>query len=173
MIMISITLQLDWKPNAQFAGILWAHHHGWYARAGIDLTIVPWWPGFNQMDALESDANVIVSTEDKVRHCITRNNLFIGTGANYAFEMGAPIAACDFDYDGFGGGPWKLFLKWNGVRYATFAEMREKAPVYRHATLVDAAGAFAAGTLPPADEKIAQAVADLRLKAGGAAIDAG
>ena len=64
--MISITLQLDWKPNAQFAGILWAHHHGWYARAGIDLTIVPWWPGFNQMDALESDANVIVSTEDNL-----------------------------------------------------------------------------------------------------------
>ncbi len=64
--MISITLQLDWKPNAQFAGILWAHHHGWYTRAGIDLTIVPWWPGFNQMDALESDANVIVSTEDNL-----------------------------------------------------------------------------------------------------------
>ena len=114
-----------------------------------------------------------ISTEDKVRHCITRNNLFIGTGANYAFEMGAPVTACDFDYDGFGGGPWKLFLKWNGVRYATFAETREKAPVYRHASLIQAAGAFATGTLPPTDEKIAQAAADLRLKPGTAAIDAG
>lgn len=116
---------------------------------------------------------LIVGTPEKVRHCMTRNNLFIGTGGNYACEMDAPAEACDFDYDGFGGGPWKLFLKWNDVRYATFGEMREKAPVYRHATLVEPAGPFAGGALPPADETKMQGTADLRLKAGSAAIDAG
>ena len=118
-------------------------------------------------------APLVVSTSDKVRHCITRNNLFIGGEATYAVEMGAPVEACDFDYDGFGGGPWKLFLKWNGERYASFAEVRAKAPVWRHATLVDPASAFATGALPPADEKKTQTAADLRLKAGTAAIDAG
>lgn len=69
--MIPIALQLDWKPNVQFAGILWAHRHGWYAAAGIDLTIVPWRTGFNQMDALDEPGNVIVSTEDNL-HLIAR-----------------------------------------------------------------------------------------------------
>jgi ABC-type nitrate/sulfonate/bicarbonate transport system substrate-binding protein len=35
-------LQLDWKPNAQFAGILWAHQKGWYREVGIDLQIRSW-----------------------------------------------------------------------------------------------------------------------------------
>jgi hypothetical protein len=116
---------------------------------------------------------LFVSTQEKVHHCISRNNLFTGTAAGYAFEMGPPTEGCDFDYDGFAGGPWKLFLKWNGERYATLADVREKAPVYRHATFVDAASLFATGLLPPADEKKTQPASDLRLKPGTAAIDAG
>ncbi len=69
--MINLTMQLDWKPNVQFAGILWAHHHGWYTDAGIDLDIQPWRTGFNQMDALDSPGNVIVSTEDNL-HLLAR-----------------------------------------------------------------------------------------------------
>jgi hypothetical protein len=82
---------------------------------------------------------------------------------------------CDFDYDGFGGGPWKLFLKWNNVRYATAEEVREKAPVYRHVTVLDAATVFASGIQPPEAwaSKFDGAAVDLRLKPGTLAIDAG
>ena len=38
---ISITLQLDWKANAQFAGPLVAQEEGWYREAGLDVTIRP------------------------------------------------------------------------------------------------------------------------------------
>lgn len=64
--MTFIRLQLDWKPNAQFAGILLAHHLGQYESAGIDLAIVPWQSHTNPMDALDSDENVVVSTEDNL-----------------------------------------------------------------------------------------------------------
>lgn len=36
-----ITLQLDWKANAQFAGPLVAKEAGWYQEAGLDVTIRP------------------------------------------------------------------------------------------------------------------------------------
>lgn len=64
--MISIKLQLDWKPNAQFAGILLAHHLGWYQEAGIALEILPWQSHTNPVAALEASENVIVSTEDNL-----------------------------------------------------------------------------------------------------------
>lgn len=118
---------------------------------------------------------LVLWTGEPVRNCIYRNNLFLGTEGNFAYETTAPMVDCDFDYDGFGGGPWQLFLKWNDVRYATLEEVKEKAPVYRHAVLVDPATAFASGLLPPDDEtkQFDPAVNDLRLKEGTAAIDAG
>jgi ABC-type nitrate/sulfonate/bicarbonate transport system substrate-binding protein len=64
--MIPISLQLDWKPNAQFAGILVAHHLNQYAEQGIDLEIRPWRPYLNQVDVLQEEGNVIVSTEDNL-----------------------------------------------------------------------------------------------------------
>jgi NitT/TauT family transport system substrate-binding protein len=36
-----LTVQLDWKPTAQFAGILVAKQQGFYATAGLDVTILP------------------------------------------------------------------------------------------------------------------------------------
>src|SRR5260370_19212305 len=36
-----ITLQLDWKANAQFAGPLVAKEAGWYREAGLDVTSRP------------------------------------------------------------------------------------------------------------------------------------
>lgn len=38
---VPVTFQLDWKPNAQFAGILLAKDRGWYREAGIDLSVRP------------------------------------------------------------------------------------------------------------------------------------
>lgn len=117
----------------------------------------------------------MVLTQEKVRNCVFRNNLFIGTEANYAFEFEAPNSRCDFDYDGFGGGPYKLFLKWHKDRYSTLDELKAKGPIYKHAMTIDAATAFASGARPPEDEtKQAPLTSnDLRLKTGTAAIDAG
>ena len=92
-------------------------------------------------------------TGAKVRHCVTRNNLFIGTEASYAFECDAPMVDCDFDYDGFGGGPFPFFLKWNKTRYKTLADVQAKAPVYRHVIRVAASGLFASGIRAPDDPK--------------------
>lgn len=64
--MTILTLQLDWKPNAQFAGILLAHHLDWYTAAGIDLNIVPGQMSMNPVDALASSENVIVSADDNL-----------------------------------------------------------------------------------------------------------
>ncbi len=116
----------------------------------------------------------VIMTPEPVRNSWTRNNLFIGTEANYAFETSAKMVDCDFDYDGFGGGPFKLFLKWNDVRYATLQEARRKAPVFKHAVLLNGPTAFASGARPPAD--IAREVVndfDLRLSPRSPAVDAG
>jgi hypothetical protein len=59
----------------------------------------------------------LLGTRDSPHNCVFRNNLFIGTTGRYAAEYDPKMIACDFDYDGFGGGPWTMFLKWNEVRY--------------------------------------------------------
>lgn len=64
--MTTLHLQLDWKPNAQFAGILWAHRQGWYEQAGLDLQIRPWQPFVDPVSALDEPENLIVSTEDNL-----------------------------------------------------------------------------------------------------------
>ncbi|MFZ4662608.1 MAG: ABC transporter substrate-binding protein [Caldilineaceae bacterium] len=64
--MFAVELQLDWLPNAQFAGILYAQSEGWYRQADIDLTILDWTPYTNQVDALASDRTLLVSTEDNL-----------------------------------------------------------------------------------------------------------
>jgi hypothetical protein len=125
---------------------------------------------------VKAGAPTRLSTEESPHHCILRNNLFIGAGADrYAAEFSPPMIDCDFDYDGFGGGPWGNFLKWNDVRYRTLDEVRAKAPVYHHAVFVDPATAFASGLQPPANPatQFDSATIDVRLKKGSAAIDAG
>lgn len=64
--MKTLTLQLDWKPNAQFAGILVAHHRHWYARQGISLSILPGDMMANPVDALQQRGNIIVSADDQL-----------------------------------------------------------------------------------------------------------
>ncbi len=68
-----------------------------------------------------------------------------------------------------------MFLKWNSVRFPTFEDAKQKAPVYRHAVLVDPRTAFASGILPPAawEKQVDPSTVDLRLRPGSAAIDAG
>ncbi|MBN2473981.1 MAG: right-handed parallel beta-helix repeat-containing protein [Pirellulales bacterium] len=117
---------------------------------------------------------LLLMTSDPVRNSTCRNNLFVGSAAGYAYESTAPMVNCDFDYNGFGGGPWKLFLKWNGTRYATLEEVRAKAPGFAHTVCVDPAAAFVGAVLTNVDEgKPMDDPPDLRLKPGTAAVDAG
>jgi hypothetical protein len=117
---------------------------------------------------------LLLSTSEAVHNSIYRNNLFIGTEGR-AYDCDPPMIDCDFDYDGFGGASGPVFLKWNNVRYATLAELRAKAPVYRHGVAVDPATVFAAGITPPVNpkEQVDPQTVDLRLRSGTAAIDAG
>ncbi|MDH7571016.1 MAG: right-handed parallel beta-helix repeat-containing protein, partial [Armatimonadota bacterium] len=117
---------------------------------------------------------LVLYTSEKVRNSVYRNNLFVGTAANYAYETTAPMEGCDFDYDGFAGGPWRNFLSWNRARYATLDEVKVRAGVYRHAVLVEQIP-FASGVRPPEDptRQYPTAINDLRLKPASAAVDAG
>jgi hypothetical protein len=110
-----------------------------------------------------------------VRNTVYRNNLFIGTAGNYAYENTSPMKNCDFDYDGFGGGPFKLFMKWNGVRYKTIEELKLKGPVYKNCVRVEAAGCFASGLAAPEDSNHRYELTDndLRLSEHSGAVDKG
>jgi hypothetical protein len=123
---------------------------------------------------VKNGAPALLWTPEPVRHCLMRNNLFVGTAADYAWDSTAPMVDCDFDYEGFGGGPFRQFLRWNRARYATLDEVRNRAPVLKHAVQVDAATAFATGARPPR-EVAAPILAppDLRPAVGSQAIDAG
>lgn len=50
-----LTIQLNWIPNVQFAGILWAKEQGWYAEAGIELTVKGWEFGISSVDEIVAD----------------------------------------------------------------------------------------------------------------------
>ncbi len=118
---------------------------------------------------------LVLWTNAPVYQVILRNNLFIGTAGNYAFETTAPMERCDFDRDGFGGGPWEYFLKWNEVRYPTIEEVWGRAPVERQAVLVDPETCFASGLRAPAQAEVQFPVEinDLRLAASSGALDRG
>jgi NitT/TauT family transport system substrate-binding protein len=49
-----VTVQLNWVPNVEFAGILIAKEKGWYEEAGIDLTIKGWKPGVSSIEDVVS-----------------------------------------------------------------------------------------------------------------------
>jgi len=124
--------------------------------------------------AVKAGMPLAVMTNAPVRNALFRNNLFIGTEAPYAFESTARMEDCDVDWDGFGGGPWARFLKWNETRYANAAEVRAKCPAYRHVVVVDTATLFASGATAPRDPNSeVTEPPDLRLAAGSGAVDAG
>jgi hypothetical protein len=113
-------------------------------------------------------------TPAAVDNSVSRNNLFVGTQGPYAYQNEAPMIGCDFDYDGFAGGPWNTFLKWNKARYGTLEEVRAKAPVYRHAVALDSSKLFQAGPGVPEDARKAyDRHVDLRLAPGSGAVGAG
>ena len=129
---------------------------------------------FYHNTSVKAGMPLVLMTSAPVNNCITRNNLFVGTAGNYAYETTAPMRGCDFDYDGFGG-KWKQFLKWNRVRYPTMAAASKNAPVYGNAVRVNPVALFTSGAKPPGDSKtkFGTKINDLRLRAAAGAVDAG
>ena len=148
--MYNVTVETFKMHNSPSGGIF---YHNTSVKAGMPLVL---WTG------------------ETVSNCIMRNNLFIGTVGNYAYETTAPMRGCDFDHDGFGG-KWKQFLKWNRVRYPTMEAAKKNAPVYRNAVRTAPAALFASGARPPGDSKTKFSIRinDLRPKAASGAVDAG
>jgi hypothetical protein len=125
--------------------------------------------------SVKQDMPWLLWTSSPVTNVVSRNNLFIGTTGDRAMDFSPPMNNCDFDYDGFGGGPFKSFAKWNNVRYDTFQDFVAKSPIEHHAVLLDPLTLFASGVKPPTDVKVQQRVEvnDLRLSLNSRAVDAG
>ena len=102
--------------------------------------------------AVKKGPPLVLWTSARVRNCVLRNNLFLGTEGR-AYDCSPPMIGCDFDYDGFGGFSGDIFLKWGNARYASLADVKAEAPVYKHAVVVDPATAFASRVKPPDDTK--------------------
>lgn len=66
MSVVTVTVQLDWKPNAQFAGLLLAQHLGWFAEADLDVRIRPWTPGTDPLERVPHDVGTIAVSEDNL-----------------------------------------------------------------------------------------------------------
>jgi len=118
---------------------------------------------------------MFVWTSDPIYHIWAGNNLFVGGGDRRALEMSPPINSVSFDYNGYAGGPWTDFAKWNGKVYHTLKDFQTATKEEEHAVILPVKGLFATGvTLPEsADKMVDIAVNDLRLAGGTAAIDAG
>lgn len=117
----------------------------------------------------------VVMTPKPMSNMVSRNNLFVGTSADVGINFSIPATDCDFDYDGFVVKDTKVWLNWNrGEKFATFEEMRAKAPVWRHAVLVNPEGLFSAGVRAPETDKTAVSIDmnDLRLSPQSDAVDA-
>ncbi|MBD0268777.1 MAG: ABC transporter substrate-binding protein [Cyanobacteria bacterium Co-bin8] len=74
-----LTMQLDWKFNVQFAGLLMADYEGLYANQGLAVTLKPWESGMVVPDVVVNDSMTIGCAEQ---------NLILSAQAE-----GAPIRA--------------------------------------------------------------------------------
>lgn len=76
---VSLTMQLDWKFNVQFAGLLMADHLGLYKDGGLEVALKPWESGMVVPAEVAADPTVIGCAEQ---------NLILSAQAE-----GAPIQA--------------------------------------------------------------------------------
>ncbi|MDB9313766.1 ABC transporter substrate-binding protein [Spirulina sp. CS-785/01] len=58
-----LTLQLDWKFNAQFAGVLLADYRGYYRDAGLQVKVNPWESGLDLFAMVTRDQFTIACCE--------------------------------------------------------------------------------------------------------------
>ncbi len=64
--LIPLTFQLDWKPNAQFAGLLLAQEKGWFRDAGLDVTFLPVDGGMKMVERVVAGTNWLGCAESGV-----------------------------------------------------------------------------------------------------------
>lgn len=123
----------------------------------------------------------LASSKSEIRNSVFRNNLLIGGQADYALETGAYIMPnCDFDYDGFGGGPFNKFMKWEQQRVDTIEVAHQSGPQEKHGVLIAKEKCFAKKVVFPKDtgtqfaaEEFPVEANDLRLAEKSDAIDRG
>jgi hypothetical protein len=119
----------------------------------------------------------VAMTPHGMYNFVVKNNLFVGTTGDFALELSlGKIKDSDWDYNGYAGGPWKSFMKWQsnpgGHTYKTVDEVRTSGVAERHCVLLDNTGLFAADVKIP-QTKVEQKPQDLRLNPNSKAVDAG
>ncbi|MGF1493475.1 MAG: ABC transporter substrate-binding protein [Microcoleaceae cyanobacterium] len=63
---LKLTLQLDWKFNVQFAGVLLADYYGLYDQQRLEVEIQPWQPGVDLTERVATDPLVVSCAEQDV-----------------------------------------------------------------------------------------------------------
>lgn len=61
-----LTMQLDWKFNVQFAGLLMADHLGLYSGKGLEVTILPWESGIVVPETVQASPMIIGCAEQNL-----------------------------------------------------------------------------------------------------------
>ena len=124
--------------------------------------------------AVKSGTPWVLHTPEQVTHVVSRNNLFVGREAPYGMEFSPPMVGCDFDYDGFAGGPFARFARWSGGIYQTWEEFQRESGIEAHGVLLGVSP-FGEGVRTPEDhrERFSVAANDLRLRDVSPAVDAG
>lgn len=122
-----------------------------------------------------------IYTSEPVHRAFARNNLFIGgpggtfntysSGTGQVLNVATAQASCDFDYDGFGSTTGMFAGRYGALRFSSLAELRAMS-TEAHAVSVDLS-VFAASVSYPSSPFPALTAADLRPRAGGAAVDNG
>lgn len=110
-----------------------------------------------------------------IKNVFAYNNLFVGGTGKWALEITAPIKNCHFDYNGYVGGPFERFSKWNGVWHKTLEDFQKGARQEEHGVIIEPEGLFETGVLAPSspEKKYPLEINDMRLSAGSKAVDAG
>jgi hypothetical protein len=114
--------------------------------------------------------------EEGAVYCVlAQNNLFVGGGSRCALDVSPRMEQASFDYNGYAGGPWKEFARWNGRSYLSLKDFQDQSGQEKHALVLPVKGLFASGVMLPesADKIVDLAANDLRLAGGAAAVDAG
>jgi len=96
-----ISVQLDWKPNAQFAGLLVADHDGLFAERGLDLEILPWQVHTDPVDGLDTPGRIAVSEDNLAIQSLAAGNDVVMLGAMLRYSPLAWIVRADSPVEGF------------------------------------------------------------------------
>jgi len=90
-----ISVQLDWKPNAQFAGLLVADHGGLFASRGLEVEILPWEVHTDPVAGLDTPGRIAVSEDNLAIQSFAAGNEVVVLGAMLRYSPLAWIVRAD------------------------------------------------------------------------------